>query len=166
VTLETITLSAQIIDSEVRLFKDQGYLIKEGFYTADEVALIRAVAETDPRKDDSHRRGGAKAEARRSELWSIGHSDPRTPDVSSRNVTYDAICFGERMLAAHSRLLLDVEQWPGDALTLHHRKFILKDALSFLPPERDEAGEHGGNGFQWRQDYWYWGDYTTTGGDA
>ena len=159
-------MSAQITESEVRSFKERGYLVKDAFYTPVEVELIRDVAEADPRKDESHGRGGAKAESRRSELWSIGNSGPKTPDVSSQDVTYDAICFGERMLAAQSQLLLDLEQWPGDALTLHHRKFILKDALSFQPPERDETGEHGGNGFQWHQDYWYWGDYTKTGGDA
>ena len=159
-------MSAQITESEVRSFKERGYLVKDAFYTPVEVELIRAVAEADPRKDESHGRGGAKAESRRSELWSIGNSGPKTPDVSSQDVTYDAICFGERMLAAQSQLLLDLEQWPGDALTLHHRKFILKDALSFQPPERDETGEHGDNGFQWHQDYWYWGDYTKTGGDA
>ena len=157
---------AEITDSEVESFRLEGYLIKEALYTSEEVALIRAVAEADPRKDESHGRGGAKAESRRSELWSIGNAGPKTPDILSPDVTYDAICFGERMLAAQSRLLLDTAKWPDDSLTLHHRKFILKDQFSYQTPEQDETGQHGGNGFQWHQDYWYWGDYTKTGSDA
>ena len=157
---------AEITDPEFESFRLEGYLIKEALYTSEEVALIRAVAEADPRKDESHGRGGAKAESRRSELWSIGNAGPKTPDILSPDVTYDAICFGERMLAAQSRLLLDTAKWPDDSLTLHHRKFILKDQFSYQTPEQDETGQHGGNGFQWHQDYWYWGDYTKTGSDA
>jgi ectoine hydroxylase-related dioxygenase (phytanoyl-CoA dioxygenase family) len=70
------------------------------------------------------------------------------------------------MVLAFERLLLDPARYPGDEVTIHHRKLIMKDKESYCPPEQDSTGEHAGNRFQWHQDYYYWGDHTTTGGDA
>ena len=56
---------------------------------------------------------------------------------------YDAILFGERMIKAMERLILDPDeprhQGKNRAVTLHHRKFTMKDVESFLPPD-EEAG--------------------------
>jgi hypothetical protein len=158
-----------VISMEERArFDEDGFLIKQGLFTQEEVAAVRAVAEADPRRMEGHGRGGAKAEDRSPELWSIGspRQPPAKPLDDNPNLAYDALCYSPRMITAHQELLLKPEDWPGDELTLHHRKFVMKDRHTYLPPDRDEAGEHGGNGFQWHQDYWYWGDYSKTGGDA
>jgi hypothetical protein len=161
-------MGSRITDEEVARFREDGFLIKERLFTPEEMSLVRRVVDADDRKLESHGRGGARQEGRRSELWTIGgHGRPRAAgDLDNDNLVYDALCYCERMISAQQRLLLDRDQWPGDELTLHHRKFILKDEESYLPPDKDEAGQHGGNGFQWHQDYWYWGDYSNTGLDA
>lgn len=153
---------------EVRDFHQDGFVVVPGLFTPKEVTTLRAVCARDPRLKESHGRGGARAENRRSELWSIPvrHAQPDPDYPSNRDLAYDAFCYSERMIRAHEALLLDPQVWPDDAISLHHRKFVLKDRESFHPPEADQTGKHGGNGFQWHQDYWYWGDYTTTGSDA
>ena len=92
------------------------------------------------------------------------------------------------MIKAMERLILDPDeprhQGKNRAVTLHHRKFTMKDVESFLPPEEEAGldasqagegyfdastgekhlGQHSGNRWQWHQDYGYWYGGGGTGG--
>lgn len=92
------------------------------------------------------------------------------------------------MIKAMERLILDPDeprhQGKNRAVTLHHRKFTMKDVESFLPPDEEAGleasqagegyfdastgekhlGQHSGNRWQWHQDYGYWYGGGGTGG--
>ena len=117
--------------------------------------------------------------ARKSEIY---HFEKHGQALASPSI-YDAILFGERMIKAVERLILDPDEprhsGQHKAITLHHRKFTMKDAESYLPPAQEielkeggnwhgadegdgyfdastgekHPGQHSGNRWQWHQDY-------------
>jgi hypothetical protein len=157
-------MTIEMTQEDIAQFKADGFVIKRAFLSPAEVEVLHAVSRADERARTGHGRGGARQEERAAELWSIPTRNPDHPD--NENLAYDAVCYSQRMVNAFERLLLEPEKYPGDQVTIHHRKLIMKDRESYCPPEQDSTGQHAGNRFQWHQDYYYWGDHTTTGGDA
>jgi hypothetical protein len=87
----------------------------------------------------------ALGEPRKSEIY---HFEKHGQALASPSI-YDAILFGERMIKAIERLILDPDEprhsGKYKAVTLHHRKFTMKDAESFLPPAEETKLKEEGN---------------------
>jgi hypothetical protein len=93
---------------ERQRFARDGFLVKQAFYSPDEVDVLSRVSRGAARREDGGGRGGtAQDEGRQSEFWMIGGG------VEERGI-YNAVCFGERMVSAVSALL-------EDEVTLYHR---------------------------------------------
>ena len=222
-----MSFGAEITDEDLVTFKRDGFLLKRGMYTPEEISLLHDISKgeqcaihDDPvlilssahtqRRAVLARRAGfrfgtgrgrgqgaeqqlnALGETRKSEIY---HFEKHGQALASPSI-YDAILFGERMIKAIERLILDpvrahtqtnspllasaclylpahgvrlssllphllhacepaaCASRPQDeprhsgehkAVTLHHRKFTMKDAESYLPPAQETELKSSGN---------------------
>ena len=161
---------AAITDDDVANFNADGFVLIRGFLTPDEAAVLSAVTRADPcgrgHPNFIRRDASDGATERATELLGLPKGDPERP----KTTMYDAVCYSERMISAMGRLLPGARGSEGGAVTLHHRKVIMKDQASAAaggnsPAGRDSpAGEAhsrgggygGGNRFAWHQDFSYW----------
>ena len=84
-------------------FTRDGFLIKERFFSAEEIDTLSAVSRSLAQRDGALGRGGtADKDGRQSEFWMIG----RTRIGTDRDI-FNAVCYGQRMVDAMSTLLDD-----------------------------------------------------------
>ena len=111
---------------ELARYREEGYLMRRGLFTAEEIGLLRATARGDHAMDQAATAlddgGGNKV---RLSLW---------------NHPGEGI-YG--MVARCRRMVDSVEQLIGGEVYHYHSKMILKDALT-------------GGAWAWHQDYGYW----------
>jgi ectoine hydroxylase len=102
--------SMQLTEQQLRQFDGEGWLFFPEVFSAEEVAVLRAEAETLYRTD-------------RKEIWREKSGAPRT--------AFAAHTFNEafRLLGAHPRLIRPVEQVFGDRLYMHQFKINAKAAF-------------------------------------
>ena len=162
-----------LTETEMAAYHRDGFVLKRGMYSAEEVDLLRAIAKgeqggyrfgTGRGGDGAARQLNPLGERRKAEIYHFerhGRQPCASPSV------YDAVLFGERMITTMEALVLDPSeprhQGENAAVTLHHRKFVMKDVESFLPPEGEDpelegyldasageghAGQHSGNRWQ------------------
>jgi hypothetical protein len=152
-----MSYGSEITEDDLIAYKRDGFVLKKGMYSADEIALLHDVSkgEQDGYRFGTGRGRGQGAEAqlnalgqtRKSEIY---HFEKHGQALVSPSI-YDAVLFGERMIKAVERLVLDPDEprhsGSNAAITLHHRKFTMKDAESYLPPKEEEELKKAGN---WR----------------
>ena len=162
-----------LTEAEMAAYRRDGFVLKRGMYSAEEVDLLRAIAKGE---QGGYRfgtgRGGDGAahqlnplgERRKAEIY---HFERHGRQPCAAPSVYDAVLFGERMITTMEALVLQPDeprhQGENAAITLHHRKFVMKDVESFLPPEGEDpeiegyldastgekhAGQHSGNRWQ------------------
>lgn len=117
----------QPLDSRsIQLYREQGYVLAEGFFEREQIHLLRRAAKED-RELDSHSfsRGDGEGGSVRLSLW---------------NHPGDTI-YG--MFARSESLVASAEMLLNDEVYHYHSKMIMKDARV-------------GGAWAWHQDYGYW----------
>ena len=161
-----------ITQKDIAEFRDNGFVIKRGFYSVTEIELVAKVCRAEMSALMSTR-----ALPTAPEIWdSIPHEQH---DLGNKTL-FNALCYAQRMVSAFDVLL--TESCPSDmrwgrtrpdtlpgGVSLHHRKLIVKDKHNHRNEEPQEndylgtekpigGGYRGGNRFLWHQDFWYWGN--------
>ncbi len=115
-------------DEQVRHFEEDGYVLVEGLFDAEEIDLLRKIA----RADRALAEGAASRRDGQGGVVKLALSNALTDDI------YGAIVRSERAVRSMERLL-------GGEVYHYHHKMILKEP-------------HVGGAWEWHQDYGYWYD--------
>lgn len=159
-------------EKEIADYKRDGFLFRRKMYSSEEMDLFRSIAKSDRRCRFGREQNGRAKEFGKGQLNPLGELRKAEiyhfRDPEDLKTIYNALVFGNRMQTAMRQLCLDPEEprhaAPDDKITLHHRKFVMKDQESYLPSEQDATGQHSGNRWQWHQDYTYWYEENRHGG--
>lgn len=117
----------QVSNAQIAQFQEDGFLMVEGLYDAEEMDLLLKIGKADPEKNEMVR-APKDASGRESKLW-------LTSDTTRHDI-YNAICHGHRMADTMEKLM-------GDEVYLYHYKMMVKEPRV-------------GGAWEWHQDYGYW----------
>ena len=119
----------QVTTAQTAQFQEDGYLLVESLYDAEEMDLLLRIGKADQEKAATVH-APKDAEGRESKLW-------LTADTERQDI-YNACCHGHRMVDTMGKLL-------GDEVYLYHYKMMVKEPRV-------------GGAWEWHQDYGYWYD--------
>lgn len=117
----------QVTTAQTAQFQEDGYLLVESLYDAEEMDLLLRIGKADQEKAATVH-APKDAEGRESKLW-------LTADTERQDI-YNACCHGHRMVDTMGKLL-------GDEVYLYHYKMMVKEPRV-------------GGAWEWHQDYGYW----------
>ena len=117
----------QVTTALTAQFQEDGYLLVESLYDAEEMDLLLRIGKADQEKAATVH-APKDAEGRESKHW-------LTADTERQDI-YNACCHGHRMVDTMGKLL-------GDEVYLYHYKMMVKEPRV-------------GGAWEWHQDYGYW----------
>jgi hypothetical protein len=157
-------MSSPITGADLEAYSRDGFVLKRGLYSRDEMQLLRDIAKGEQsgfrtgtgRSRASEATAAAKGVPQqlnplgRPRMSEIYHFERHDRALVSPSI-YDALLFGERMVHCMECLILrpdDESRHRGtyQAVTLHHRKLTMKDVHSFLPDEQSTRRADNGQG--------------------